>query len=74
MKKELALIHVEAEGPGVKVVVSATPEVVSITMEPGASPDVLKDCLNRALKKAQVVSAEKMKPLMGDMGLTSDKS
>ncbi len=73
VKKELANIHVEAEGPGVKVVVSAEPEIVSITVDPSVSYDrigpLLVDCLNRAMKKGQLVSAERMKGIMGEMGM-----
>ncbi len=77
IKKELASIHVEAEAgdmnAGVKVVVSAEMEVVSIEIIPTTPIDragpLLKDALNRAYKKAQVVSAEKMQGLMGDMGM-----
>ena len=69
IKKELANIHVEAEFPSGKIVVTAEPEVVSITIHGQSQPELV-DALNRGLKKAQIVSAEKMKPLMGDMGLT----
>ena len=73
VKKELRNIHVEAEAQGVKVVVSAEMEVVSIEIAPTVSQNsiasLLKDALNRALKKAQLVSAEKMQGIMGEMGL-----
>ena len=73
MKKDLQSIHVEAEGPGIKVVVSAEPEVVSVTVDPSVPHDrigpLVVDALNRALKKGQLVSAERMKGIMGEMGL-----
>ncbi len=73
IKKELKHIHVEAEASGVKVVVSGEQEIVSIEIAPEVPresiPALVKDALNRAMKKAQVVSAEKMQALMGDMGL-----
>ena len=73
VKKELAHIHVEAEAEGIKVVVSAEPEIVDISISPSVSqerlPGLLKDALNRALKKGQVVSAQRMKPIMGEMGI-----
>jgi DNA-binding protein YbaB len=73
IKKELKNIHVEAEASGVKVVVSGEQEVVDITIAPEVTreqlPALLKDALNRASKKAQVVSAEKMQGIMGQMGL-----
>lgn len=73
VQKELKNIHVEAEASGVKVVVSAGMEVVSIEIAPEVAqqkiPALLVDALNRALKKAQVVSAERMQGVMGEMGL-----
>jgi len=76
VKSELKKIHVEAEGRGVKVVVSADMEVISIEIAPDAARETLgreiADCLNRALKKAQVVSAEKMQGVMGEMGFPTE--
>lgn len=73
VKKELRNIHVEAEAQGVKVVVAADQEIISVEIAPGVPHgqigSLLKDALNRAMKKVQVISAEKMQPLMGDMGL-----
>lgn len=73
VQKELKNVHVEAEASGVSVVVSAAMEVVSIEIAPGTDPArigaLATDALNRALKKAQIVSAEKMQSVMGDMGL-----
>lgn len=73
VKKELKNIHVEAEAQGVKVVVSADNEIVSIEIAESVPresiPVLLKDALNRASKKAQIISAEKMQGVMGDLGL-----
>ncbi len=73
VKKELRNIHVEAEASGVKVVVSGEQEIVSIEIADSVPresiPALLKDALNRAMKKAQVISAEKMQGVMGEMGL-----
>ncbi len=73
IKKDLKNIHVEAEGPGVKVVVSGEQEIISITIAPDVDRDrlagILLDTLNRALKKAQIVSAEKMQGVMGQLGI-----
>ncbi len=73
IKKELKNIHVEAEAEGVLVVVNAEQEVVSIEIGEDVPrdriPELLKDALNRAMKKAQVVAAEKMQGVMGQMGL-----
>ncbi len=73
VKKELKNIHVEAEAQGVKVIVAADQEIVNVEIAPNVPHDqigpLLKDALNRAMKKAQIISAEKMQPLMGDMGM-----
>ena len=73
IKQELKNIHVEAEASGVKVVVTAEQEVHSIEIAPDVDmarlPLLLKDALNRGLKKAQVVAAEKMQGVMGQLGL-----
>ena len=73
VKKQLKNIHVEAEAPGVKVIVSGEQEIVSIEIAPDADmaalPTNLKDCLNRAMKKAQIVAAEQMQEVMGGLGL-----
>ncbi len=76
VKKELSKIHVEAEGKYCSVVVSGEQEVVSITFTSQVSAaeqaSDLMDALNRALKKAQVVSSEKMQGIMGEMGLSPE--
>lgn len=73
IKKELKNIHVEAEAEGVVVTVNAEQEVVSINIEDGVDssrlPVLLKDALNRALKKAQIVATEKMQGVMSQMGM-----
>ncbi len=73
VKKELRNIHVEAEASGVKVVVSAEMEIISIAIAPEVDRErisaLLIHALNRAMKKAQVISAERMQGLMGEMGL-----
>jgi DNA-binding protein YbaB len=73
VQKELKNIHVEAENPGVRVVLTATMEVVSIEVSSTVPYEkigpLLTDALNRALKKAQVVSAERMQGVMGDLGI-----
>ncbi len=73
VKKELKNIHVEAETLNVKVIVSAEMEVIDIVISPTATiaglPAELKDALNRAFKKAQVVSAERMQAIMGELGI-----
>ncbi len=73
VQKELKNIHVEAEAQGIRVVVSAAMEVISVDIDPSAyGPQLgakLADAFTRALKKAQVVSAQRMQGVMGEMGL-----
>jgi DNA-binding protein YbaB len=73
IKKELKNIHVEAEAEGVVVTVNAEQEIISITIADDVDrariPELLKDALNRSLKKAQVVATEKMQGVMGQMGM-----
>lgn len=73
VQKELRNIHVEAEASGVKVVVNAKMEVISVEIAPDVPrekiPALLVDAFNRAIAKGQVVSAEKMQGIMGEMGM-----
>lgn len=73
IKKELKNIHVEAEAEGVVVTVNAEQEIISITIADDVPreriPALLKDALNRSLKKAQVVATEKMQVVMNQMGM-----
>lgn len=77
IKKELKNIHIEAEAGGVKVTVSAEQEVIEIAIGPEvlreSIPALLKDALNRAFKKAQIVSAEKMQGIMAQMGMPTEE-
>lgn len=71
VQAELRNIHVEAEASGIVVTVSAAQEVMSIVINPEVAreriPTLLIDALNRAMKKAQVVAAEKMQEVMKGM-------
>ena len=73
MKKELKKVQVEAEADGVLVIVSAEQEILDIQIadhvERSDIPRLTIDALNRAMKKAQLIAAEKMQSIMGDMGL-----
>ena len=73
VKKELKQVHVEAEASGVKVIVDGEQEIVSIEIAESVPreqiPALVKDALNRAMKKAQVYAAEKMQGVMSQMGL-----
>lgn len=73
IKEELSRTHIEAEVDGVKVVVNASQEIVSVSvlsegMAPTKLAEAFKKAANRGLEKAQKVAAERMKPLMGNMG------
>jgi DNA-binding protein YbaB len=73
IRKELKNIHVEAEAQGVKVIVSAEMEVVEVIIDPTVTldrvPALLKDAMNRAIKKAQLISSERMQGMMDQMGI-----
>ncbi|MBI3336071.1 YbaB/EbfC family nucleoid-associated protein [Candidatus Peregrinibacteria bacterium] len=73
IRKELKNIHVEEEAQGVKVIVTGEQKVHRIEIGPDVPreniSELLTDALNRALAKAQVVSADKMQGVMGEMGL-----
>lgn len=77
IKKELKKIQIEAEAPGVRVVVSAEQEIMDIKIDPNADMQSLgsnlKDALNRAMKKAQVVASEKMQSVMSSMGMPTEE-
>ena len=77
IKKELASIHVEAEVDDVVVVVSAEQELISVdipeSMMEGNEKIKLQNAIvaatKKAMKKAQEIAAEKMKGIMGQMGM-----
>lgn len=73
IRKQLKNIHVEAEAQGVRIVVSAEMEVVDIVIDPSVQPaqlpSLLKDAFNRAVKKAQLISSERMQGMMKEMGM-----
>ncbi|MCF7830901.1 YbaB/EbfC family nucleoid-associated protein [Candidatus Gracilibacteria bacterium] len=72
IKKELAQTHISAEVDGVKVVVSGEQEMVSvdfleesILQDPKKLSKAIIEAFNKAVKKSQMVAAEKMKAVMG---------
>ncbi len=77
IKKELAQIHVEAEVDGVVVLVSAEQELMSVEIPDELASVDNKNKLQKAIvaatkkatKKAQEIAAEKMKGIMGQMGM-----
>ena len=76
LKKELAQTHISAEEDGVKVVVTGEQEMISFeVLDETLMQDAKKlsnavvKASNKAMKKAQTIAADKMKPLMGGLGL-----
>lgn len=82
IKKELKGIHIEAEVEGVTVVVTGEQEFVSISISDAFWNDVraldlgkkkIEDsvlkALNKAMKKAQEIANNKMKPVWEQMGV-----
>ena len=73
MQKKLADIKITVEHKGVTVVMTADQKVVSIsgpsTGSGQADYEKIKEAVNEALKQAQKVAAEEMRPLMGGMGM-----
>ena len=75
IKKELKNLHIEAEHNGVTVIIDGQQEIVSVTISDEAMQDKrkleesVKRAFEKALKKSQQIAAEKMKGIMGDLGL-----
>lgn len=74
VKKVLKNIHIEAETDGVKVTVDGEQHVLSVEVSEAICGHAEKigravaDAMNKAIKKAQQVAAEKMKEVMGGFG------
>ena len=76
IQEELSNTHIEAEFDGVVVTIDGQLKVVKVHFE---NTDILKDearlanaikeATNKGMKKAQEIAAEKMKWVMGKMGL-----
>lgn len=75
IKNELKNIHIEAESGGVVVTVDGEQNLLSVAiadevMQNKSSLEKnIKEAINKATKKAQQIAAEKMRSVMGDMGL-----
>jgi len=72
IKKELSQIHISAEVDGVKIIVNGEQEIISVDfLDEGVLQDSKKlskaivEAFNKAVKKSQMVAAEKMKAVMG---------
>lgn len=76
IQNELSNIHIEAEVDGFVVTIDGQMKVIAVTIE---DETLLKDkaklekaameAINKGLKKSQEIAAEKMKGVMGSMGL-----
>lgn len=76
IKKELEKTHIFSEDNNIKVIVNGSQEIVKIEFLEGAKlegnaklGDQILAVTNKAMKKSQQLAAEKMKPLMGSMGM-----
>lgn len=76
IQNELSNIHIEAESDGFVVTIDGQMKAVKVEIE---DMNLLKDkarlekaaleAINKGLKKSQEIAAEKMKDVMGNMGL-----
>lgn len=77
IKKELKNLHIEAEVNGIVITITAEQKVVDIKipeemLAPEKAAELQKsmiEAFNKAIEKAQEVAAERMRGLMGDMGM-----
>ena len=64
MQDELGKERVELEKDGVKVIVNGKMEIESITLNSELSKEaseiIIKDCVNEAVKKVQMIAMQKM--------------
>ena len=67
LQKKLGAIKITVEHKGETVIMTADQKVVSISGD--SDFEKIKEAINEALKQAQKVAADEMKPLMGGMGL-----
>ena len=77
IKEELKNLHIEAEINGIAVVINGEQEVVEVRIAPelltaenqAKLQGDLLTVFNKAVKKSQEVAAEKMRGMMGDLGM-----
>lgn len=76
IKDELASIHIESTEGGVMVTINGEQTVISSTVNfdhYGDKKDQIGNdfvvAMNKAIKKSQSIAADKMKDIMGNMGL-----
>ena len=74
IKKQLKNIHIEAEADGVVVVVNGEQNFMEVKIPEALSGDLSRiskafvEASNKAIKKSQMIAADKMKDVMGGMG------
>jgi len=74
IKNELKNIHIEAETDGVTVTVDGEQHFMEVVINESLAGDTKKiskafiDASNKAIKKSQLIGAEKMKSVMGGLG------
>ncbi len=76
IQNELSNIHIEAELDGVVVTIDGQMKAVKVDIEDSSLlqdknrlEKALVDAMNKGLKKSQEIAAEKMKGVMGSMGM-----
>ena len=77
IKKDLANLHIEAEVDGIVVTINGEQEIIDVLipeemMKPENKVQLQKSLIsafNKAVKKSQEIAAERMRDVMGDMGL-----
>jgi nucleoid-associated protein EbfC len=75
IKRELKNTHIEAEEGDATITINGEQEIVTISIKPEASNNLSKletdlvTAFNKGIKKSQEIGAEKMKEVMGSMGL-----
>jgi len=74
IKGELKNIHIEAETDGVTIVVDGEQHFIDVKigentpLDKGKISKAFVDAANKAIKKSQLIGAEKMKEVMGGVG------
>ncbi|MDD2566073.1 MAG: YbaB/EbfC family nucleoid-associated protein [Candidatus Gracilibacteria bacterium] len=76
IQNELSNIHIEAEVDGFVVTIDGQMKIIAVTIENDSLLNDKKrlekaslEAINKGLKKSQEIAAEKMKGVMGSMGL-----
>jgi nucleoid-associated protein EbfC len=76
IQEELSNTHIEAEVDGVVVTIDGQLKVVTTVIEDKSIMDdqaklekAITDAINKGMKKAQEIAAERMRGVMGQMGL-----